>query len=88
MFSDRVVTHKVKLVWLHLIDWLLVVITFRYSGVLILLLGLGLLRVWAITYEMHELSTIVAKVGRKFLGPQNSLLILLGGANLLSLSFF
>jgi hypothetical protein len=88
MFMDRVVIHKVKYVWLHLIDRLLAVIAFSCSGVLILLLGLWLLRVWAITYEMSELSTIVAKAGRKFLGLRNLFLILLYGAELLSLSFF
>jgi hypothetical protein len=65
---DRVVIHKVKYVWLHLIDRLLAVIAFSCSGVLILLLGLWLLRVWAITYEMSELSTIVAKRGGSSLG--------------------
>jgi hypothetical protein len=87
MFSDRVVTHKVKLVWLRLIYHLLAVITFSCSGVLILLLGFGLPRVRAITCEMPWLSTIVAKAG-KFLGLRNLLLILLDKAELLSFSFF
>jgi hypothetical protein len=87
VFLDRDVTHKVKLVWLHLKDRLLAVKSFSCSRVLILLLGFELLRVRAISYEMLGLFTIVAKVG-KFLGLQNLLLILLDEAGLLSLSFF
>jgi hypothetical protein len=53
-------------------DRLLAVVTFGCSEVLILLLG-----VRTITYEMPELSTIVAKAGRMFLGLGNLLLIFL-----------
>jgi hypothetical protein len=80
-FSDREVTHRVKLVWLPLKDRLLAVITFSCSEVLILLLGIR-----AITYEMLGLSTIVEKVGRKVFGLGNLLLILLDEAELLLLS--
>jgi hypothetical protein len=68
------------LVWLPLKDRLLVVITFSCSEVLILLL-----EVRAITYEMPGLSTIVAKVGRKFFGLGNLLLMFLGDTELLPL---
>jgi hypothetical protein len=73
------VTHGVKLVWLPLKDRLLAVITLSCSDVLILLL-------WsrAITYEMLGLSTIVAKVGRKFFG--NMLRIFLDDTEFLPLS--
>jgi hypothetical protein len=46
-FSDRDVTHKVKLVWLHLKARLLAVIAFSCSDVLILLPGF-----WATTHKM------------------------------------
>jgi hypothetical protein len=80
-FSDIEVTHRVKLVWLPLKDRLLAVITFSCSEVLILLLGIQ-----AIMYEMHGLSTIVAKVGWKFFGLGNLLLIFLDETKLLPLS--
>jgi hypothetical protein len=80
-FSEREITHRVKLVWLPLKDRLLAVITFSCSEVLILLLG-----VRAITYEMPGLSTIVAKAGRKFFGLGNLLLIFLDDTELLPLS--
>jgi hypothetical protein len=86
-FSDKDVTHEPKMVWLHLKDRLLAVITFRCSSVLILLLGFVLLRVRALTYEMPRLPTIVAKAGRKFLGLRNLLMIFLDETELLSLSF-
>jgi hypothetical protein len=73
------VTHGVKLVWLPLKDRLLAVITLSCSDVLILLLWS-----WAITYEMLGLSTIVAKVGRKFFG--NLLRIFLDDTEFLPLS--
>jgi hypothetical protein len=81
VFSDREVTHRVKLVWLPLKDRLLVVITFSCSEVLILLLEIR-----EITYEMPGLSTIVAKAGRKVFGLGNLLLIFLDEAELLFLS--
>jgi hypothetical protein len=62
-FSEREITHRVKLVWLPSQDRLLAVITFSCSEVLNLLLG-----VRAITYEMPGLSTIVAKEGGSSLG--------------------
>jgi hypothetical protein len=80
-FSDREVTHRVKLVWLPSKDRLLAMITFSCPDVLILLLGNR-----AITYEMPEFSTIVAKPGRKFLGLGNLLLIFLDDTELLPFS--
>jgi hypothetical protein len=62
-FLDRDVTHRVKLVWRPLKNRLLAVITLSCSEVLILLLG-----VQAITYEMPELSIIVAQAGLKVSG--------------------
>jgi hypothetical protein len=53
-----------------------------------MLLGFVLLRVQTISFEMLGLSTIVAKVGRKFLGLGNLLLLFLNGVELLSLSCF
>jgi hypothetical protein len=88
LFPYRDVTHKVKLVWLPLNDRLLALITLSCSRVLIMLLGFLLLRVQTISFEMLGLSTIVAKVGRKFLGLGNLLLLFLNGVELLSLSCF
>jgi hypothetical protein len=85
VFSDRDVTHRVKLVWLHLEDRLLFVITLSYSEVLILLLEFVLPMVRAISFEMPGLSTIVEKAGRKFLRLGNLLLIFLDDTKLLSL---
>jgi hypothetical protein len=51
----------------HLNRGLLVMIALDYSGVLILLLGLVLLRVWALIGIMPWLPTIVANAGWKFL---------------------
>jgi hypothetical protein len=80
-FLDRDVTHRVKLVWRPLKKQLLAMITLSCSKVLILLLGIR-----AIAYEMPGLSTIVAKVGWKFFGLGNSLLIFLDDTELLPLS--
>jgi hypothetical protein len=88
VFPYRDVTRKVKLVWLPLKDRLLALITLSCSRVLIMLLGFVLLRVQTISFEMLGLSTIVAKVGRKFLGLGNLLLLFLNGVELLSLSCF
>jgi hypothetical protein len=88
LFPYRDVTHKVKLVWLPLNDRLLALITLSCSRVLIMLLGFLLLRVQTISFEMLGLSTIVAKVGRKFLGLGNLLLLFLNGVELLCLSCF
>jgi hypothetical protein len=57
---DRDVTHRVKLVWLPLKKQVLAVSTLNYSEVLILML-----EIWATTYEMPGLSTIVAQTGWK-----------------------
>jgi hypothetical protein len=88
VFPYRDVTRKVKLVWLPLKDRLLALITLSCSRVLIMLLGFVLLRVQTISFEMLGLSTIVAKVGRKFLGLGNLLLLFLNGVELLCLSCF
>jgi hypothetical protein len=80
-FSDRVVTHIVKLVGRPLKNRLLAVITLSCSEVPILLLGIQ-----AITYEMPGLPTIVAQAGWKVSGLGNLLLIFLDEAELLLLS--
>jgi hypothetical protein len=67
MLSDRKVTCEVKLALLYLNRGLLVTIALSYSGVLILLLGLVLPRIWAFIGIMPWLPTIVANVGWKFL---------------------
>jgi hypothetical protein len=67
MLSDRKVTREVKLALLHLNRGLLVTISLGYSGVLSLLLGLDLPRVWALIGIMPWLPTIVANAGWKFL---------------------
>jgi hypothetical protein len=67
MLSDRKVTREVKLALLHLNHGLFVTIVLGYSGVLILLLGLVLPRVWALISIMSWLPTIVANAGWKFL---------------------
>jgi hypothetical protein len=78
-FLDRSVTHRVKLVWRPLKNRLLAVITLSCSEVLILLRG-----IWAITYEMPGLSTIVAQARWKVSGLGNLLLIFLSEASSLS----
>jgi hypothetical protein len=80
-FSEREITHRVKLVWLPLKDRLHAVITLSCPDVLILLLGNR-----SITYEFPGLSTIVAKAGWKFFGLGNLLLIFLDETELLPLS--
>jgi hypothetical protein len=67
MLSDRKVTCEVKLDLLHLNHGLLVTIALGYSGVLILLLGLDLPRIWALIGIMPWLPTIVENAGWKFL---------------------
>jgi hypothetical protein len=67
MLSDRKVTREVKLAFLHLNHGLLVTIALGYSGVLSLLLGLDLPRVWALIGIMPRLPTIVTNAGWKFL---------------------
>jgi hypothetical protein len=79
-FLDRDVTHRVTLVWLPLKDRVLAVSTLSRSEVLILML-----EIWAITYEMPGLSTIVAQTGWKVSGLGNLLLVFLDKAELLLL---
>jgi hypothetical protein len=79
-FLDRDVTHRVKLVWLSLKNRVLAVSTLSCSEVLILML-----KIWAITYEMPGLSTIVAQMGWKVSGLGNLLLVFLDKAKLLLL---
>jgi hypothetical protein len=74
MLSDRKVTHEVKLALLYLNRGLLVTIALSYSGMLILLLGLVLPRIWALIGIMPWLPTIVANAGWKFLWLGNLLL--------------
>jgi hypothetical protein len=47
-----------------------------------------MLEIWAITYEMPGLSTIVAQTGWKVFGLGNSLLVFLDEAELLLLLLF
>jgi hypothetical protein len=79
-FLDRDVTHRVKLVWFSLKNRVLAVSTLSCSEVLILML-----EIWAITYEMPGLSTIVAQIGWKVSGLGNSLLVFLDEAEFLLL---
>jgi hypothetical protein len=81
-FLDRGVTHRVKLVWLPLKYRVLAVSTLSCSEVLILIL-----EIWAITYEMPELSTTVAQTGWKISGLGNLLLVFLDKAEILLLFF-
>jgi hypothetical protein len=76
-FLDRDVTHRVKLVWLPLKNRVLAMSTLSCSEVLI-----PMLEIWAITYEMPGLSTIVAQMGWKVSGLGNLLLIFLDEAEL------
>jgi hypothetical protein len=75
-FLDRDVTHIVKLVWLPLKNRVLAVSTLSWSEVLILML-----EIWAITYEMSGLSTIVAQTGWDVSGLGNLLLAFVDGEN-------
>jgi hypothetical protein len=79
-FVDRGVSHRVKLVWLPSKNRVLAVSTLSCSEVLILILEM-----WAITYEMPGLSTIVAQTGWKVSGLGNVLLVFLDEAELLLL---
>jgi membrane protein required for beta-lactamase induction len=79
-FLDIDVTHRVKLVCLSSKIRVLAVIILSCSEVLILML-----EIWAITYEMPGLSTIVAQVGWKVSGLGNSLLVFLDEAEFLLL---
>jgi hypothetical protein len=76
----RYVTHRVKPVWLSLKNRVLAVSTLSCSEVLILML-----EIWAITYEMPGLSTIVAQPGWKVAGLGNLLLVFLNKVELLLL---
>jgi hypothetical protein len=80
LFLDRDVTHRVKPVWLPLQNRFLAVSTLSCSEVLI-----QMLEIWAITYEMPGLSTIVAQMGWKVSGLGNLLLVFLDEAELLLL---
>jgi hypothetical protein len=77
---DGDVTHGVKLVMLPLKNRVLATSTLNCSKVLILVLV-----IWAITYEMPGLSTIVAHTGWKVSGLRNLLLVFLDLAELLLL---
>jgi hypothetical protein len=79
-FLDRDVTHRVKPVWLPLKNRVLAVSTLSSSEVLILML-----EIWAITYEMPGLYTIVAQTGWKVSGLGILLLVFLDEAELLLL---
>jgi hypothetical protein len=68
------------MVWLSLTNRVLAVSTLSCSKVLILML-----EIWAITYEMRGLSTIVAQTGWKVSGLVNLLLAFLDEAELLLL---
>jgi hypothetical protein len=81
-FWDRGVTHRVKSVWLSLKHRVLAVSTLSCSEVLILMR-----EIWAITYEMPGLSTMVAQTGWKISGLGNLLLDFLDKAKLLPLLF-
>jgi hypothetical protein len=72
MILDRSVTYEIQLALLHLRAWLVVVDS--RSGVLLLLLGLLLSGVWALSGKMPRLSTIVAQPGRKIFGCRDRLL--------------
>jgi hypothetical protein len=63
MLSGGKVTREVKLALLHLNHGLLIMIALGYSGVLSLLLGLDLPRVWALIGIMPWLPTVVANAG-------------------------
>jgi hypothetical protein len=77
VFSNRDVTHEIQFALLHSKAWLLAVVAFTGSGVLLLLLGLLLPGVRALICIMPGLSTIVANAGRKFFRLGHLLLILL-----------
>jgi hypothetical protein len=79
---DRDVTHRVKLVWLSLINPLRGVITLGRSEVLILML-----EVWAITYVMSGLPTLVEQTGWKVPGLGDLLQAFLDEAEPLLLLF-
>jgi hypothetical protein len=63
MLLDRKVTREVKLALLHLNRGLLVTIALGYFGVLILLLGLVLPRVWALIGIMQMVAYNCSKCG-------------------------
>jgi hypothetical protein len=67
MLPNRKVTCEVKLALLHLNHGLLVTTSLSYSGVLILLAGIVLPRIWAFIGIMPWCPTIVANVGWTFL---------------------
>jgi hypothetical protein len=77
---DKDVTHRIKPGWLSLKNRVLSMSTLGCSEVLILML-----EIWAITYEMAGLSTIVAQTGWKLSGLENLLLVFLDKAKFLLL---
>jgi hypothetical protein len=77
-WTEAGVTHRVKPAWLSLKNRVLAVSTLSCSKVLILTR-----EVWAITYEMPGLFTIVEQMGWKVSGLGNLLLALLDEAELL-----
>jgi hypothetical protein len=79
---DRGVTHRVKLVRLPFTNRVLAVSTLSCSKVLILTW-----EIWAITYEMPGLFTIVAQTGWKVSGFGDLLLAFLDEAEPLLLLF-
>jgi hypothetical protein len=79
---SRGVTHRVKPVWLPLIDRVVVVSTLSCSEVLILML-----EIWAIIPVMPGLSTIVAQTRWKLFGLGDLLLGFLDKAESLPLLF-
>jgi hypothetical protein len=81
-FWDRGVTHRVKPVWLSLKHRVLAVSTLSCPEVLILMR-----EIWAITYEMPGLSTMVAQTGWKVSGLRDLLLGFLDKAEPLPLLF-
>jgi hypothetical protein len=84
---DRGVTQEIQLALLHLKAWLVAVVVNSGSGVLLLLLGLLLSRVWALSCVMPELSTIVAQMGWNVSGLGDLLLGFLDKAEPLPLLF-
>jgi hypothetical protein len=72
---------------LHLKAWLVAVVVISGSGVLLLLLGLLLSRVWALICVMPGLSTIAAQMGWNVSGLGDLLLALLDEAEPLLLLF-
>jgi hypothetical protein len=86
-FVHRGVTQEIQLALLHLKAWLVAVVVISGFGVLLLLLGLLLSRIWALICVMPGLSTIAAQTGWKVSGLGDLLLALLDEAEPLLLLF-